>query len=133
MTIMLCLKALPEESPGELTVHCHILWEELFPNFKHEETNLRIFPGANKSKRQIIFGNLKQINQSSTHFVLRLSHGKDNFFFFYSCVIVSRRVTKDIIWSRCKPKIFPWGGGSLTLRLWIMLYDFKNYVTKIKL
>jgi hypothetical protein len=71
------LKALAEESPGELTVHCHILWEELFPNFRHEETNLRIFPGAIKSKRQIIFGNLKQINQSSTHFVLRLSHGKD--------------------------------------------------------
>lgn len=59
------LKALAEESPGELTVHCHILWEELFPNFRHEEINLCIFRGANKSKRQIIFGNpQKWINQA---------------------------------------------------------------------
>jgi hypothetical protein len=53
MTNMPLLKALAKKSPEEFTVHCHKLSEELFPNFRHEETNLCIFSGANKSKRQI--------------------------------------------------------------------------------
>jgi hypothetical protein len=103
MTNMPLLKALAEKSPEELTVRCHKLSKGPFPNFRHEETNLSIFPEASKSKRQIIFGNLNKINQSSTQLIFRLSHGQ-GVFFFLIIMLLFYRVTQDTMVGRGRGK-----------------------------